>query len=122
MYYHIWFVTKYRFTPLEIIRLNKDLRKRQRRFLSLTGFTLIEVLIAFSIFLVVMGMVLVSLTTSFRSLQRAEMILGKEQKARICLFRLSKELSSLTKIRYPEIRFKGDERSFFLSLPERTTW
>lgn len=85
------------------------------------GFTLVEVLIAFAIFLLVMGLVAVSLITSFRSLQRAQTILSKEQKARICIFRLSKELSSLTKITYPDIRFKGNSNSFFLSLPKRIT-
>jgi type II secretory pathway component PulJ len=77
------------------------------------GFTLVELLIAFSIFIVITGLVLVSVTGSFRSLQSAEKVLGKEQRARLCMFRLSKEVSSFTPITYPDMRFKGEQQRFF---------
>lgn len=80
------------------------------------SFTLLEVLIAFSIFVIIMGMVLFTVTGSFRSLRQAEVILLKEQKQRLCLLGLSKEISSMTRIVFPQMRFKGTSQSFFLSM------
>jgi len=85
------------------------------------SFTLLEVLLAFAIFTVIMGLLLVTVTGSFKSLRQAEVILRKEQKLRICLFRLNKEVSSLTRVLFPQISFKGGNESFFLSMPWRTT-
>lgn len=86
------------------------------------GFTLIELIIAFSIFITIMGLVLMSLTSSFRSLHRAQSVLVREQKERLCLRVLSKEIASMTQVLYPEVRFKGDSKGFFLSSPGRITW
>lgn len=85
------------------------------------AFTLLELIIAFSIFITIMGLVLMSLTNSFRSLHRAQSILVREQKERLCIRVLSKEVASMTRMLYPEVRFKGDEKSFFLSSPGRIT-
>jgi len=85
------------------------------------GFTLLEVLVAFAIFAVMMGLLLVTVTGSFKSLRQAEVIMLKEQKMRLCLFRLNKEISSFTRIVSPQISFKGENQSFFLSTPKRIT-
>ncbi len=61
-----------------------------------------------------MSLALGALTGSFRSLKQAESILVKGQRQRFCLLHLSKEISSLARISYPEMHFRGDAESFFL--------
>lgn len=84
------------------------------------GFTLIEVIIASSIFTIVMTLVLITISGSFRSFHKAQTILTKEQGQRLCLYRMSKELASFARIKFPQVRFKGEQESFFLSSPKRT--
>ena len=76
------------------------------------AFTLVEVLIALSIFTVIMALVLAAVTGLFRSFHQAQASIERQQKARFFLGRLSKEISSLTRIIYPEMRFKGDAAGF----------
>jgi len=78
------------------------------------GFTLVEVLIAFTIFVVLMGLVLMVMVSGFRSFGQGQRMAQREQRKRFVFFRLGKELSSLTRTTYPENYFKGDENSFFL--------
>jgi prepilin-type N-terminal cleavage/methylation domain-containing protein len=77
------------------------------------GFTLIEVIIAFAIFTIVAGFVLVTIVGMFKSFHQGERMLDKRQAERIFLLRLNKEVSSVTKITFPENRFKGTENSFY---------
>jgi prepilin-type N-terminal cleavage/methylation domain-containing protein len=86
------------------------------------AFTLIEVLVTISIFLMVMGLVLGLVITSFRSLREGEKMLDYQQQQRLCLTRLSREISSLVRTSAGEASFIGKEDSFFLSLPERIIW
>ncbi len=86
------------------------------------AFTLVELIIAFSIFMVIIGLVLMSVTNSFRSLNRAQSVLVKEQRQRLCMLRLSSEVSSMARVVYPQVRFKGALESFFLSTPGRIIW
>jgi prepilin-type N-terminal cleavage/methylation domain-containing protein len=81
------------------------------------GFTLLEVLIALAIFTVVMTMVLMTVAGSFKSLRQAQIFMLKEQKQRMCLYNLGKEVSSFTKVDHPTTRFEGENSSFFLSMP-----
>lgn len=83
------------------------------------GFTLIEVLIAFSIFVIITGLVLVAVFSGFRSFGQGQRMAQKEQRKRFVFFRLGKELSSLTRVVYPGSYFKGDDNSFFLSTTRR---
>jgi prepilin-type N-terminal cleavage/methylation domain-containing protein len=76
------------------------------------AFTLVEVLIALSIFTVIMTLVLAAMTGLFRSFHQAQVSVEQQQKARFFLGRLSKEISSLTRIIYPQMRFKGDAAGF----------
>jgi prepilin-type N-terminal cleavage/methylation domain-containing protein len=78
-----------------------------------TGFTLVEVLIAVAIFTIIMALVLAAVVGMFNSLRKAQKVIDKEQKQRYFLSRLSKEVSSFTRIRYPAMRFKGDAAQFF---------
>ena len=87
-----------------------------------TGFTLLEVLLGFAIFTIIMTLVLITVTGSFKSLRQAERFMLKEQKQRLCLYHLGREVSSFTKIDFPRVRFEGENESFFLSMPERTVW
>ncbi|MFA4889077.1 MAG: prepilin-type N-terminal cleavage/methylation domain-containing protein [Candidatus Omnitrophota bacterium] len=77
------------------------------------GFTLIEVLIAFGIFAVVAGFVLVTIVGMFKSFHQGERMLDKRQSERMFLQRLNKEISSVTRISYPEYRFRGTNYSFY---------
>jgi prepilin-type N-terminal cleavage/methylation domain-containing protein len=80
---------------------------------SKKGFTLVEVLIAVTIFTIIMALVLAAVVGMFNSLRKAQKIIDKEQKQRFFLSRLSKEVSSFTRIMYPAMRFKGDAAQFF---------
>jgi len=86
------------------------------------AFTLIEVLITVSIFLMVMGLVLGLIVISFRNLHEGEKMLVHQQQQRRCLSRLSREISSLVRTASGEASFAGRENSFFLSLPKRIVW
>ena len=86
------------------------------------SFTLIEVLITFAIFAVVLGVVAVTTVQLFKSFHQGEKMMDTRQKERLFLFGLSREISSVARITYPQNRFKGDENSFFLSMPGRTAW
>lgn len=77
------------------------------------GFTLVELIIAFSIFLIVMGLVLAAITGVFRSSEQMQVVLDKEQRQRACFLRLSREISSLARIEYPKHRFKGGQEEFY---------
>ncbi|MGE5197003.1 MAG: type II secretion system protein GspJ [Deltaproteobacteria bacterium] len=77
------------------------------------AFTLVEVLIAVSIFTIIMALVLAGVAGMFNSLRKAQKIIEREQKQRFFLLRLSKEISSLTRIIYPAMRFKGEANQFF---------
>ena len=77
------------------------------------GFTLVEALIAVTIFTIIMALVLAAVVGMFNSLRKAQKIIDREQKQRFFLSRLSKEVSSLTRIRYPAMRFTGDAAQFF---------
>jgi len=97
------------FTPAPIAikrRLNTQLVR---------GFTLVEVLVAMAIFMIISGIVLTVIVTGFRAFSQGQTMSQREQRKRFVFFRLSKELSSLTRITYPGNYFKGDEKSFFLS-------
>lgn len=86
------------------------------------AFTLIEVLITISIFLMVMGLVLGLVVTSFRNLREGEKMLDYQQQQRLCLSRLSREVSSLVMTGPGQASFAGREDGFFLSLPKRVIW
>lgn len=101
------------FTPLEIPNANRN----KSRFL--TGFTLVEVLVAMSIFMVISGIVLTVIVAGFRSFSQGQKMAERQQRKRFVFFRLSKELSSVTRISYPATYFKGDEKSFFLFLTRK---
>lgn len=103
------------FTPLETI----DRQKKDKVFL--TGFTLIEVLVAMAIFMIISGIVLTVIVAGFRSFNQGQTMSQREQRKRFVFFRLGKELSSLARISYPGSYFKGDENSFFLRSIRRIT-
>ena len=102
------------FTPLETVVPKK------KSFL--TGFTLVEVMVAFSIFAVIMSLVLSVMMLVFRSLRQGEDMLNKEQRQRLCLDRLSREVASLAKIELGGASLVGAQDSFFLSTPGKITW
>jgi len=77
------------------------------------GFTLIEVLIAFGIFAIVAGFVLMTIVGMFKSFHEGERSLDKRQAERLFLQRLNKEVSSVTRISFPEHRFEGTNSSFY---------
>ncbi|MFH1457798.1 MAG: type II secretion system protein [Candidatus Omnitrophota bacterium] len=83
-----------------------------------TGFTLLEVLLGFAIFTIIMTLVLVTVTGTFKSLHQAEIFMLKEQKQRLCLYHLGRELSSFIRTDFPRMRFEGESVSFFLSMPK----
>lgn len=85
------------------------------------GFTLIEVMVALSIFMIISGIVLTVIVTGFRSFNQGQKMARDEQRKRFVFFRLGKELSSLTRISYPGSYFQGEEKSFFLFLTRRIT-
>jgi hypothetical protein len=100
---------------------NPPISKSQSPNIPITSrsFTLLEVLIALAIFTVVMTMVLMTVAGSFKSLRQAQTFMLKEQKQRMCLYNLGKEVSSFTKIDHPMTRFEGENSSFFLSMPKK---
>jgi hypothetical protein len=81
---------------------------------------LLEVLLGFAIFAVIMTLVLVTVAGSFNSLRKAGVFMLKEQKQRLCLYYLGREVSSFTRINFPQMRFEGENNGFFLSMPGRT--
>jgi len=81
------------------------------------GFTLLEIIIALTVFTIVMAMVIALLLDSMRSVQRGEKALTREQSKRICYLAINKEVSSLTKVDSPGFSFSGNQNGFFLSLP-----
>jgi len=85
------------------------------------SFTLVEVMIAFSIFMIISGIVLTVIVAGFRAFNQGQKMAQREQRKRFVFFRLGKELSSLTRISYPGSYFKGDEKSFFLCTIRRIT-
>lgn len=86
------------------------------------AFTLVEVMVSFSILAVIMSLILSVMMMTFRSLRQGEAILNKEQRQRLCLDRLNKEVSSLTTIESPGVSLVGAEDSFFLSMPGKIIW
>jgi hypothetical protein len=85
------------------------------------AFTLIEVMVTFAIFIIISGIVLTVIVAGFRAFNQGQKMAEIEQRKRFVFFRLGKEFSSLTRIVYPGSYFKGDEKSFFLSLTKRIT-
>ena len=85
------------------------------------SFTLVEVMVAFSIFIIISGIVITVIVAGFRAFNQGQKMARDEQRKRFVFFRLGKEFSSLTRILYPGSYFKGDEKSFFLSLTRRIT-
>jgi type II secretory pathway component PulJ len=85
------------------------------------GFTLIEVMVTFAIFMIISGIVLTVIVAGFRAFNQGQKMAKEGQRKRFVFFRLGKELSSLTRITYPQGYLKGDEKSFFLSLTKRIT-
>jgi type II secretory pathway component PulJ len=78
------------------------------------AFTLVELMIAFSIFVVIIGLVMTVIVGGFRSFGQGQKMAYREQRKRFVFFRMGKEISSITSITYPGTYFKGDEKSFFL--------
>lgn len=87
-----------------------------------TGFTLVEVMVAFGIFAVIMTIILSVMMLVFRSLRQGESMLNKEQRQRLCLERLNREVSSLTRVEPAGASLVGAQDSFFLSIPKRMAW
>ena len=85
------------------------------------SFTLVEVMVAFSIFMIISGIALTVIVVGFRAFNQGQKMVKEGQRNRFVFFRLGKELSSLTRITCPEGYFKGDEKSFFLSSTRRIT-
>jgi len=83
------------------------------------GFTLVELMVASSIFIVLIGLLMTAVVGGFRSFGQGQKMAQREQRKRFVFFRLGKEISSITTITYPEAYFKGDEKSFFLSTTRR---
>jgi prepilin-type N-terminal cleavage/methylation domain-containing protein len=83
------------------------------KLINKKGFTLVEVMIAFSIFLIILSLSLGVIIGGFRYFKEGEDVAKRQQKKRFLLFRLNKEVSSLTRILYPGNYFKGDEKGFF---------
>lgn len=77
------------------------------------AFTLAEVLLAFFIFVLITAMILGVVTGGFRSFREGQKITEREQSRRRAFFRLSKEISSMSRILSSEVRFKGSEKEFF---------
>lgn len=84
------------------------------------GFTLVELMIAFSIFMVIMALLMTVIVSGFRSFNQGQKIAQREQRKRFAFNRLSKEIASITSISYPAHYFSGEENSFFLSITRRT--
>ncbi|MBU3958957.1 MAG: prepilin-type N-terminal cleavage/methylation domain-containing protein [Candidatus Omnitrophica bacterium] len=79
------------------------------------GFTLVEVLVALSIFMVVMGLVLVAFVQIMRSFHQGQEISAREQRERSCLFWMSKDISSIVEVPYSPQNYylKGEQDEFF---------
>lgn len=95
--------------------------KHSRKSQWVRGFTLVEVLVAMAIFMMISGIVLTVIVAGFRSFGQGQTMSQREQRKRFVFFRLSKELSSVTRITYPGNYFQGDEKSFFLCSIRRIT-
>ena len=77
------------------------------------AFTLVEMLIALTIFVIVMGLVLASVTGLFRTSSQVQSLVDTEQRQRMCFLRLSREIASITRINYPGHKFKGNQNELF---------
>jgi len=86
---------------------------RRNRRARAGAFTLVEVLIATSIFTIIMALVMASVVGMFNSLRVARKAIETQQKERFFLFKFGKEISSITRIIYPQTRFTGDASKFF---------
>ncbi len=69
--------------------------------ISRNSFTLVELLVAFAIFVIVIGLVLLSITGLFRTSRTIQTSLAKEQRQRRCALFFSKEVSSLARLENP---------------------
>jgi len=78
-----------------------------------------EVMIAVSIFVVVMGFVLTTLVNTFRSTHQAQETSRQQQEIRFLFFRMGKEINSITKLEPPKVSLSAKENSFFLPLPKQ---
>ncbi len=80
------------------------------------GVTLVEVLLAFAIFVMVMSLVTVSLVQTFHSFQQGQKFADKEQQQRLCLMRMGKSIASLVKLVAPgkSSSLRGDAQSCFI--------
>ncbi len=85
------------------------------------GFTLIEVMIAVSIFAAVMGLVLISVVGLFRSMHQSQKILSREQRVRFVGLRLSKEIACLIHCEEEKISFQGRSNEFFIVFAKEDT-
>lgn len=95
--------------------------KRRLNTQLVRGFTLVEVMVAMAIFMIISAIVLTVIVAGFRSFSQGQTMSQREQRKRFVFFRLSKELSSVTRITYPGSYFRGDEKSFFLRSIRRKT-
>jgi|GEM_PF-2405423 len=92
---------------------NRDIKFFLKKRIFLKGFTLVEVLVALAIFTVIMTLVMAAITGTFNSLRQANKMLDRGQKQRFSLLRLSREVSSIARVSYPGVRFKGEAGQFF---------
>jgi len=76
-------------------------------------------MVAFSIFIVLIGLLMTVIVGSFRTFGQGQKMAQREQRKRFVFFRLGKEVSSITSITYPAAYFTGDEKGFFLSIIRR---
>lgn len=83
------------------------------------GFTLVEVLVAFFVFTIIIGIVLTLMVTLFNSFRRGERMVDTDQKQRVCLYKLGKEVSSLTKVVLPAVSFVGNQADFFFIFAQK---
>ncbi len=79
------------------------------------AFTLVEVMVALSIFMVVIGLLMTAIVGGFRTFGQGQKMAQREQRKRFVFFRLGKEISSITSITYPGNYFKGEVNSFFVA-------
>lgn len=82
------------------------------------AFTLVEIMIAMAIFTVVITLVLVSMTQSFRSFQQGEQFADSIQKQRLCLVTMGRNINSLVKIdpqKCPSFKAEGGAFSFIFA-------
>lgn len=95
--------------------MNCKLRKK--------GFTLVEVLVALSIFLVIIGLVSIFLVQVFRSFRQGQELSARQTKQRMCLFRMSKDIASLVKVLYPpeDYAFSANDQEFFFIFAQESS-